>query len=369
MTFSFPMVQHTLSEATLMAMGKGFAITSDVDLASQLSRGYETARKPGLPPVKIAAIANDAVATLVSFVYQAPEGASCKAAMGLICGTGSNATIPLPMSMLKPSKLPQIQPLHGQRSEDPKVAVNTEWSINGTAPALWSFNLVSKWDEQLDAAGEMPGFQPLEYMTAGRYLGELGRIILLDYLAERGYQTDVLPEKLRNKFGLTTTFLSHFKPLNAPVLLGQLEAEFPAAVAGSSFAWTEETASVVYSIAKAIEVRAAGIIAAATVGLLACAGDVPFQQEKRRGQNEQSLRQAQAPPQMDLVVGFTGGCIAHFQDYLSDCRGFLQGILEAEFGSAPPVRISLHPCHDGGVTGAGVLSGASRISLEHAQEV
>lgn len=360
------MVQHTLSEATLMAMGKGFAITTDADLASQLSRGYETARKPGLPPVKIAAIVNDAVATLVSFVYQAPEGASCKAAMGLICGTGSNATIPLPISMLKPSKLPQIQ--HGQGSEDPKVAVNTEWSINGTASALRSFDLVSKWDEQLDAAGEVPGFQPLEYMTAGRYLGELGRIILLDYLAGRGYHTDVLPEKLRDKFGLTTTFLSHFKPLNAPVLLGQLEAEFPAAAtAGSSFAWTEEMASVVYSIAKAIEVRAAGIIAAATVGLLACAGDIPLRQEQRHEANGQSVRQAGALPQMDLVVGFTGGCIAHFQDYLSDCRGFLQGILEAEFGSEPPVRISLRPCHDGGITGAGVLSGASRVSSESVQ--
>lgn len=358
------MVQHTLSEATLMAMGKGFAITTDADLASQLSRGYERARKPGLPPVKIAAIANDAVATLVSFVYQAPEGPSCKAAMGLICGTGSNATIPLPKSMLRPSKLPQIQSLHGQRPADPKVAVNTEWSINGTAAALRSFNLVSKWDEQLDAAGEVPGFQPLEYMTAGRYLGELGRIILLDYLAERGYHAVVLPEKLRNKFGLTTTFLSHFKPLNAPVLLGQLQAEFPPAVTGSSFTWTEEMASVVYSIAKAIEVRAAGIIAAATVGLLACAGDVPLQQEQRHVENGQPVRQDGAPEQMDLVVGFTGGCIAHFQDYLSDCRGFLHGILEAEFGSAPPVRISLHPCHDGGITGAGVLSGASRVSLD-----
>lgn len=358
------MVQHTLSEATLMAMGKGFAITTDADLASQLSRGYERARKPGLPPVKIAAIANDAVATLVSFVYQAPEGPSCKAAMGLICGTGSNATIPLPKSMLRPSKLPQIQSLHGKRPADPKVAVNTEWSINGTAAALRSFNLVSKWDEQLDAAGEVPGFQPLEYMTAGRYLGELGRIILLDYLAERGYHAVVLPEKLRNKFGLTTTFLSHFKPLNAPVLLGQLQAEFPPAVTGSSFTWTEEMASVVYSIAKAIEVRAAGIIAAATVGLLACAGDVPLQQEQRHVENGQPVRQDGAPEQMDLVVGFTGGCIAHFQDYLSDCRGFLHGILEAEFGSAPPVRISLHPCHDGGITGAGVLSGASRVSLD-----
>jgi hexokinase len=87
-TFSFPMLQDTLSKATLMAMGKGFAITSNLDLGSHLTRGYESVRSSDLPPIKIAAIANDAVATLVSFIYQSHEDSHRKAAMGLICGTG-----------------------------------------------------------------------------------------------------------------------------------------------------------------------------------------------------------------------------------------------------------------------------------------
>ncbi|KAK8060380.1 hypothetical protein PG996_010310 [Apiospora saccharicola] len=367
-TFSFPMVQHTLSQAELMSMGKGFAITSKADLGSHLLQGYESwrASEAGLPPIRIAAIANDAVSTLVSFVYQSQENKSRKAVMGLICGTGSNATIPLRQNMLHPSKLPKVEVLNGHNPDEQRIAVNTEWSINGTAPALRSLGLISKWDEQLDAAGEVPGFQPLEYMTAGRYLGELGRLILLDYLTNcQGYAADALPAKLQQRFGLTTTFLSHFKPPNPSALLTQLEVEFPASGANSGFVWTEELAIKIYKIAKAIEVRAAAIVAAATVGLLACAGDIELRESLGQAETGHSGANGSAvAAQTDLVVGYTGGCIAHFQDYLVDCQDFLDSILRQEFGSEPPCRITLSPCHDGGITGAGVLCGAAQAQYE-----
>ncbi|KAK8033328.1 hypothetical protein PG991_002726 [Apiospora marii] len=352
-TFSFPMVQHTLSQAELMSMGKGFAITSKADLGSHLLQGYETWRtsEAGLPPIRIAAIANDAVSTLVSFVYQSQENQSRKAAMGLICGTGSNATIPLRQSMLHPSKLPKVEVLNGHNPDEQRIAVNTEWSINGTAPALRSLGLISKWDEQLDAAGEVPGFQPLEYMTAGRYLGELGRLILLDYMKIfGGYAEETLPAKLKQRFGLTTTFLSHFKPPNPPsALLEKLEAEFPPSGTSPGFAWTEDLAIKLYKIAKAIEVRAAAIVAAATV---------------EPGHSAANGSTSAAVAQTDLIVGYTGGCIEHFQDYLVDCQGFLDGIVHKEFGPEPPCRVTLSPCHDGGITGAGVLCGAAQAQYE-----
>ncbi|KAK7956142.1 putative hexokinase [Apiospora aurea] len=368
-TFSFPMVQHTLSQAELMSMGKGFAITSKADLGSQLLKGYEIWRgsERELPLIRIAAIANDAVSTLVSFVYQSQESQSRKAAMGLICGTGSNATIPLGQSMLHPSKLPKVEVLNGHNPDEQRIAVNTEWSINGTAPALRSLGLISKWDDQLDAAGEVPGFQPLEYMTAGRYLGELGRLILLDYLSSyQGFAEDALPTKLQQRFGLTTTFLSHFKPPNPSALLEKLEVEFPVTDTNSGFAWTEDMAIKIYKIAKAIEVRAAGIVAAATVGLLACAGDIPLRESLEHESTEQNHPGADgsAAALKDLVVGYTGGCIAHFQDYLVDCQGSLDDILRKEFGPEPPFRLTLSPCHDGGITGAGVLCGAAQAQYQ-----
>ncbi|KAM9884845.1 hexokinase family protein [Verticillium dahliae] len=352
-TFSFPMVQRSLNEASIIAMGKGFAIHGDVELGSLLLTGYNKSRRE-LPPIRIAAIANDSVSTLVSFNYLYGEDSRKKAAMGLIVGTGCNATIPLKLAALHESKRPaRISLLPGEAPEQVRIAVNTEWSIKGSAPPLQKLGLITRWDEALDAAGEMPGFQPLEYMTAGRYLGELGRLMLLDYLDSRlGVDASALPSALLTRHGMTTTFLSHFRPLDPDALVSQLETEFPTK---APFRWTTDMATALYHMSKAIEVRAAGIVSAAVVALLRMAGDVP-EAGDGSGAEEEEPR--------ELGVGYTGGCIAHFQDYLHDTQRFLDELVAKDVGDKPPVRIVLSPCHDGGIKGAGILAAAAESSLD-----
>lgn len=353
-TFSFPMVQHSLSEATLMSMGKGFTITSNLNLGDRLIDGYNRIKPPGLPYICVKAIANDSVSTLVSFVFNYDETENRRAAMGLILGTGCNATIPLKVSQLHPSKRPEhvlVRP--GEVVEEVKVTINTEWSINGTAAPLHQVGLVSKWDKVLDSQNESPGFQPLEYMTAGRYLGELGRIMLVDYMTSKlGIAAGELPPKLLQRHGLTTTFLSNFKPLGAPTLVSSLQKEFPS-TERVSFVWTEDLANILYRIAKMIEVRAAGIVAAATVALLTLAGEIPRDELPAVDRD------------YELGVGYTGGCIVHFQDYLEDCQEFLDRLLEKQAGGQSGLRAVLTPCHDGGITGAGILVAATLSSLEN----
>ncbi|CAH0048851.1 unnamed protein product [Clonostachys solani] len=357
-TFSFPMEQLSLTEATLMSMGKGFNIPANLDLASRFLAGYAKANDGSLPKLTIAAIANDAVSTLVSFIFKYDEKLKRRAAMGIILGTGSNATVPLKLSSLHPSKRPaNVSILPGESLEDVRIAVNTEWSINGTLPPMRELGLITQWDKILDAQNETPGFQPLEYMTAGRYLGELGRIVLVDYITSvMNIPRETLPQKLLQRESVTTTFVSHFKPLEPPVLLGKLRQEFPESTAGRGFAWTEELAEVLYKISKAIEIRAAGIIAAATVALLMLADELP--------QDASGLR----PDMEELGVGYTGGCIVHFQDYLADCQQFLDELLEKRYGgNGPhPAKVVLSPCHDGGIVGAGILVEAA-IPSENAE--
>ncbi|KAI6785415.1 Hexokinase-like protein [Emericellopsis cladophorae] len=327
-TFSFPMEQTSLSEARLMTMGKGFAVSANVDLGSRLLDGYNNSRGDRLPPMRIAAIANDSVSTLVSFIYEFDESVKKRASMGLILGTGCNATIPLKLSQLKPSKRPaNVSLLPGERVDDVKVAINTEWSINGSVPPLRKMNLISRWDEVVDSHNETPGFQPMEYMTAGRYLGELGRVVFVDFLTSvRGVPEKDIPERLLQPYGMSTSFLSHFKPLEPRLLLQQLEKAFPTDKGTHGISWTEELAVFLFKIAKAIEVRAAGIVAAATVALLTLGGELP-------------------------------------QDYLTDCQSFIDQLLARIFGNGQsPAKVVLSPCHNGGVIGAGILVAAASAS-------
>ncbi|KAK0377951.1 hexokinase-1 [Colletotrichum limetticola] len=418
-TFSFPMIQRSIAEAQIMTMGKGFSIKGYATLGPLLIRGYDKARdaqsngihSSPLPPIHAAAISNDSVSTLITFIYLFDEFKSSpktkskseskspsliikKASMGLIVGTGCNATISLPLTALGPGKWPEaVSTLPGEPAGHIRIAVNTEWSIRGTAPPLRELGFITAWDTALDEAlvgpGEIAGFQPLEYMTAGRYLGELGRLVLVDYLRTvLGFDESSLPEGLLTRYALTTTFLSHFKPADdnpsdPSPLQSMLEKQFPVgeveAGTGPStpFQWTPTIAAALYHIAKAIEIRAAGIVAAATFALLKLAEDVPppvpkghhhhHQDENHQHDHHHQQRKQGIPPSMELGVGYTGGCISHFQDYLADTQDFLDKIVKLEYSaggpesqSPLPVRIVLSPCHDGGIKGAGILVAATR---------
>jgi hexokinase len=349
-----------------MGMGKGFAIQSNLDLAKILVTGYESSRPPSLPRIKISAICNDAVATLVSFLFQCRRNPKKKAAMGLIVGTGCNATIPLALSKLHPSKRPKsVKDLHDHDPDrDLKIAVNTEWTIKGAAGPLRDFDLITKWDSILDAEGEAPGFQPFEYMTAGRYLGELGRLIVVDYLTTNLHvPKSSLPPRLLQRHGLTTTFLGNLGPHLSPhelSIVKQLEAELPPSTHPDAWRFTDETAEMVLAIAKAVQRRAAGMTAAAVIGLLACADEIHLVPSSSSANKKDTLKDKsqQALEVEELMVGYTGGCISHFQDYLGDCQYFLDSILEMEFGNRTRPRVVLTPCHDGGILGAGILAGS-----------
>jgi hexokinase len=355
-----------------MAMGKGFPIDSKFDLVKHLRIGYENSRQADMPGIEIVAICNDTSATLVSFAYQMKVIPRRKAAMALIVGTGCNATIPIALNKLHPTKRPaQIQVLDdSELVPDLKITVNTEWTINGTVGPLHELGYVTHWDKILDTETDVPGFQPFEYMTAGRYLGELGRIIALDYFTNHlNIPKASLPQKIQEQYGLNTTFLGnmdrHLSP-QQPSILKQLNSELPPNHSSDAWQWTLEGADVLYGIAKAIQVRAAGMVAAATIGLLACAGEIHLSPEPSA-----DLVDGEVPGPAkweqdvdELMVGYTGGCIVHFQDYLEDCQAFLDAVMGREFGGASAPRVVLEPCHDGGITGAGILAGTVQ-SIRH----
>lgn len=351
-TFSFPSQQTSLSEALIKPMGKGFALESGLDLGASIRAGYTLCKADHLPDIEVAAIANDSVSTLVSFIYNYDASEKQRASMGLILGTGSNATVPLKLSRLHESKWPQsVSVLDGESAKDARIAVNTEWSIKGTAPPMRDLGIITKWDDLLSAQNETPGFQPLEYMTAGRYLGELGRIMLVDYMTnELKMPVDTLPKKLLQRHTLTTTFLSHFRPFDPLVLLTSLRSQFPES-SGKGFAWTRHLAEALYRITKGIQYRAAGIIASAILALLTLADEVPAE----------ASTDARVAAK-ELGVGYTGGCIIHFQDYLEDTQWFVDQLLAKRFNGSPPAKVVLSPCHDGGISGAGILVAAALSS-------
>lgn len=158
-TFSFPVRQTGLASGKLMCWTKGFNAKGVVgrDVVGYLRRSL---KRKGLRNIKVAALANDTVGTLVAGSYS-----DRKCDTGVIIGTGTNACYP--------EKVSNIRKAHKNFSGDRETIVNIEWG---------NFNKlkITTYDKQLDGASTNPGEQILEKMVSGLYLGEIARLVLAD---------------------------------------------------------------------------------------------------------------------------------------------------------------------------------------------
>jgi hexokinase len=377
-------------------MGKGFAITSDLNLGKMLLAGYarhivspssnsengHSAENPSskkrrlsrLPRIRIAAITNDTVATFASLAYAVKAAPNSRVAMGLIVGTGTNATVPMPLTALHSSKREAL----ANPDSVSTVVINTEWTIRGTDKPLDALSLKTKWDTELDRNSEAPGFQPFEYMTAGRYLGEIVRLIFVDLVTTgAGSCAESMPQSLKSKNALPTRFLSEVVARTPDIesLRQQLAERYPAPSGNSTF-WTSERANLIKDIAYAVQQRSSALIAAACIGLLACVGDISLDNNpspastltsptKTANGNitnatgagaQQTLSEA---PQEDLVIAYTGGTISQYPGWLQTCQHWIDRLVEKGSGSNRGKRVVLKEALDGGIVGAGVLAGMS----------
>ncbi|SLM39465.1 hexokinase family protein [Lasallia pustulata] len=367
-TFSFPMIQKSLADATLMPMGKGFAITTNLNLGAMLLAGYERhtkrafvngqrSKSVALPRVKIAAITNDTVATLASLAYSVKSEPHSRVAMGLIVGTGCNATIPMKLEALHPSKRTCHSLLKKPRPIEHETIINTEWTINGAVGPLRDLDLVTRWDMLLDKATDAPGFQPFEYMVAGRYLGELVRLMFVDWLTRgRGVSRATLPALLGRRNALTTTFLA---TIVAPAEdAGQLAKTLnlnPESAGPGNWTWTAEFSGAIQRITHAVERRSAALIAAAVIGLLTCTGELTLNENE----GDSRLGAEQDNPQnldTELVVAYTGGLITQHPCLKNDIQKHINLLLECALPLNAGTTVVLREASDGGIIGAGVLA-------------
>jgi hexokinase len=346
-------------------MGKGFAITSDLNLGKMLLAGYarhcteissnshdqSRERRSPLPRIRVAAITNDTVATFASLAYAVKAAPNSRVAMGLIVGTGTNATVPMKLESLHPAKrkdLPEPDAVE-------MVVINTEWTIRGTDKPLIDLSIKTPWDLTLDANSDAPGFQPFEYMTAGRYIGEIVRLVYLDVASQE--RVPGFPAALRVRNALPTRFLSEVVArLDLEQVTTELERDYPASDSPSVY-WTPERAELMRTIAYAVQQRSSALIAAACIGLLNCVGDIHID-----GAGEDSLaRNNTCPDEMpdmeELVIAYAGGTISQYPQWLETCQSWIDTLVKEGSKANASKKVVLSEALDGGIIGAGVLAG------------
>ena len=146
--------------------------------------------------VHLDAIVNDSSSALLARAYL-----DSATRLATILGTGMNAAIHFPVAALGPSKF-------GSRASPPvrstHVLTNTELSMFGK-----NIFPTTRWDSILNATHILPDYQPFEYLVAGKYIGEIVRLIMVEATQTAGLFNGLLPPSLgENPYTLDTEDLA-----------------------------------------------------------------------------------------------------------------------------------------------------------------
>lgn len=181
-TWSFPLVQTSVDDGIINECGKGYIIDPSIQNRSLKQLIEESCEKRNLN-ICVKSLVNDGVAVLLGSSYFAQS-----TSIGLVLGTGTNCSVYLPLSSITgSSKLKENEwMLDGSRVR----LVNTELSFFGEflEPYITEYDLlIYDWSKISNAHIENDSsslFQPLEFVTSGRYVGELVRLVVLDLIQE-----------------------------------------------------------------------------------------------------------------------------------------------------------------------------------------
>ncbi|KAL8882756.1 MAG: hypothetical protein Q9192_007526 [Flavoplaca navasiana] len=174
-TFSFPVHQISINKGHLIRWTKGFDIADAIgkDVCSLLQSEIDALHLP----VKVAALVNDTVGTLMARSYTSPGKTGTL--LGAIFGTGTNGAYVEKLE--KVTKLKNMEEGGDFDASTGNMIVNTEW---GSFDNEMSVLPNTPYDTALDKDSNNPGIQMFEKRVSGMFLGEVLRRAILSMVKD-----------------------------------------------------------------------------------------------------------------------------------------------------------------------------------------
>ncbi|KAK8240645.1 hypothetical protein HDK90DRAFT_509088 [Phyllosticta capitalensis] len=377
-TFSFPVRQIGINKGILMRWTKGFDIEDAVgkDVCALLQDEIDALHLP----VRVAALVNDTVGTLMARSYTSPGKTGTL--LGAIFGTGTNGAYV--------EKLDKVTKLRNDKEavyddSTGEMIVNTEWgSFDNSLKVL----PVTPYDAELDKNTPNPGIQMFEKRVSGMFLGEILRQAIISLVKsqdvplfkdENSGSNDVhsttcidASSPLWKQWGLDTSFLSITEAdasQGLRVTRQTLDRDYGVSAA------SVEDAEAVKVIARAIGRRAARLSAVPIAAIVlatgklnnssapttsdhpATAGSVP------RGNGPADAGKNDVPEEDVIDIGVDGSLVEFYPGFEEYIREALREV--PEIGAAGEKRIRIGIAKDGSGVGAALIAlVAGKVGVE-----
>jgi len=363
-TFSFPVEQVGINSGKLIRWTKGFDIADVIgkDVCALLQEEIDALHLP----VRVAALVNDTVGTLMARSYTSPGKTGTL--LGAIFGTGTNGAY-----VEKLDKITKMKIMEGSSNYDKstgQMVVNTEWgSFDNSLSVLPN----SPYDEALDKESVNPGIQMFEKRVSGMFLGEILRRAILDLMKRPGivflrdehsgsndiHSTTTIAEDsaLYKQWGIDTSFLSVVQEDHNPGL--RIVRQFLDRDLGVSAASLED-AEAIKAIVGAIGKRSARLSAVAIGAIVRSTGR--HQQNTKtaaiftEGKSSAQQKEIQeAVKEEDVIdIGVDGSLIEYYPNFEDYIREALREV--DEIGPEVEKRIRIGIAKDGSGVGAALIA-------------
>ncbi|KAK6398999.1 hypothetical protein LTR65_000556 [Meristemomyces frigidus] len=357
-TFSFPVQQSGINKGTLIRWTKGFDIQETIgkDVCALLQKEIDALHLP----VRVAALVNDTVGTLMARSYTSPGKTGTL--LGAIFGTGTNGAYVEKLSRI--TKLSKMASKDAGDVDDStgEMIVNTEW---GSFDNHLSVLPVTPYDRSLDAESNNPGIQMFEKRVSGMFLGEILRRAIMDLVRdqsvplfsdEHSNQNDVHSttnihddSSLYKQWGLDTSFLSIASGDNSVGLKATrqtLDNEYGVSAASA------EDAEAVRLIASAIGKRAARLSAVAIAAVVISTGKLGAPKDIATTTTHAGDAEINEDDIVD--IGVDGSLVEFYPNFEEYIREALREV--PEIGVRGERRIRIGIAKDGSGVGAALIA-------------
>ncbi|KAG0207467.1 glucokinase [Mortierella sp. GBA30] len=348
-TFSFPVQQSGINSGTLISWTKGFICPHMVgkDPAAFLQDAFNRRNIP----VRVAALLNDTVSTLVGYEYHHPG----TVIIGLGLGTGCNGAY-----------LERVDRVTKWRDglvchNDQDVIINMEF---GAFDSECQILPLTMYDNKVNRKSMNKDKQIFEKMIAGMYLGEITRNVLL-HLTDRRllFSHRSVDWEMNRVWGLDTAFMSTIEADNTPDLeatKGVLESTLGYGSdtmredGQEALSTTLTDRQIVKVVVQLVGQRAARLSAAALAGILEHTMGVTWNEEFGADIGvEGSLYRYYPSFESDILIAL---------DEIFGLEDKMKGLCRCEKGGQAKIRMGLH-AEGGGVGAALCALLAARQSL------
>lgn len=245
-----------------------------------------------------------------------------------------------------------------RKSEATHVLVNTEISMVGKS-SLPS----TRWDEALNTSHQHPNYQPLEYLIAGGYMGEIVRLILVEATAVAGLFGGLLPPSLADRYSLHTKTLATIERDTSPSLAISLALFAELYPSSSSRPATYMDMSFICQVIRSVSRRSSAYFAASLHALCGLLHNID---EPSSSSDQDTNTTSPSGHHQHVSIGCDGSVINKYPGYMARTQEILDNVIAMDDtlqGNNKITRFILEKTQDRAVLGAGVAGAMASAHL------